>query len=191
MDGVPPVRRRILDATVEAAAVFGIARLSVGDVARRAGLSRQTLYKHFASKEDLVAEAVLEETTRVVREVVAAAEPVDDVREALVVGVRTALELSRGHPLLDRLVRTEPETLVPLLTAGAGPVMVAVRAAVCGLAERKLPELDRSVVERGADVVARLLVSYAVGPPEEAPGDVAETLVSCLFDGMLATRPAA
>ena len=49
---------RILVATIEAASVHGIGRLSVADVAKRAGVSRPTVYKHFPSKDALVAAAV-------------------------------------------------------------------------------------------------------------------------------------
>ena len=48
------VEDRILDAAVEAAALHGIGRMSVADVAKRAGLSRPTVYKRFPSKDELV-----------------------------------------------------------------------------------------------------------------------------------------
>jgi AcrR family transcriptional regulator len=38
-----PIGEKILDATVEVALVHGLTRLSVADVAKRAGISRPTL----------------------------------------------------------------------------------------------------------------------------------------------------
>nr|MDA8343783.1 TetR/AcrR family transcriptional regulator [Actinomycetota bacterium] len=116
-------RDRILDAALAAAADHGIARLSVGDVAHRAGLSRQTLYKYFPSKQTLVSEAVAREAADVVRQVVSAAEQFDDPAEALFAGVFTTLSVARDHPLLDRLLRTEPESILGVLIAPDGPVV--------------------------------------------------------------------
>ena len=49
------IEQRLLDAALEAATIHGITKLSMGDVARRAGLSRQTLYRYFPSKDALIA----------------------------------------------------------------------------------------------------------------------------------------
>ena len=103
----PDVRDRVLQAAVEAAAIHGISRLTVGDVAKRAGVSRPTLYKHFRSKEELVAAAVEREADRMVS-AVAPAELPDDPRAALEAGILAVLQVTRDHPLLDRLIRTEP-----------------------------------------------------------------------------------
>jgi AcrR family transcriptional regulator len=52
--GRPDARRRqLLDAAVEAFLRFGFKKTSMDDVARAAGVSRQALYLHFASKETL------------------------------------------------------------------------------------------------------------------------------------------
>ena len=48
-------RKRILDATVRLSA-SGIASLSIPAVAREAGVSVPTVYRHFATKRDLLAE---------------------------------------------------------------------------------------------------------------------------------------
>ena len=45
---------RILDATFRALQDFGLSRLTVEDVAQRAGLSRQTVYRYFPSKDHLM-----------------------------------------------------------------------------------------------------------------------------------------
>jgi AcrR family transcriptional regulator len=186
MLSVTPVRDRILDAAIDVAIDHGIARLSVGDVARRAGLSRQTLYKYFPSKQALVAEAVLREAGEIVRRVIEAAVPFDDPRDALEAGFLATLRLTREHPLLDRLVRTEPGSLLPLLTSAEGPVMSAARTAVEGIIELKIPEISADQRRRGADVIARLLVSYAVGPPKDRSDLVAATMADFFTVGMLA-----
>jgi AcrR family transcriptional regulator len=178
------VRDQLLDAALETASSHGLARLSVGDVARTAGLSRQTLYRYFNSKDALVAALVAAETTKLIDHVVAAAAPFEDPEAGLEAGLAAALRVVREHPLLDRLVRTEPETLLPLLTVGGGPVMGQVRDVVDGLLALRVEDLPEDRRRQLADVVARLLVSYAVSAPEDPPEAVAAFVARFLVRGV-------
>jgi len=189
MDPAPSAHDRLLDATVEAAAMHGLSKLSVGDVAKQAGLSRQTLYKHFPSKDALVAAAVLRESQTMVAAIVAAAELHDDIEHALEAGILTTLVLTREHPLLDRLVRTEPEALLPLLLSDAGPVTMAVRSVVEAIVTTRVPTLSPLELRRLADLLSRLLISYAVSAPDDPPEVVARFMAALLTGGILATLP--
>ena len=51
-------RSQVLDATADVIAAVGVERLSVDEVARRSGVAKTTIYRHFPSKSDLVAAAV-------------------------------------------------------------------------------------------------------------------------------------
>jgi AcrR family transcriptional regulator len=184
VDSPPTARQRILSAALEVASIHGIARLSVGDVARRAGLSRQTLYKYFPSKDALVAALVQSEAADLVSRVVQASDLSDDPRESLESAFLAALVITREHPLLDRLVRTEPEALLPLLTSDGGPVMTLVRGVVEEILGRKLPGLSPLERHRFADVITRLLVSYAASAPDDPPEVVAAS-VALLLTGNL------
>lgn len=191
MSEAPPdlsVREQLLAATVEAASIHGIARLSMADVAQRAGLSRQTLYRHFPSKDVLLAEAVAQETGDLIAKVTSAASRHDDPVDALEAGLLTALRAAREHPLLDRLIRTEPETLLPLLSTDGGPVLALVRAVVIAiLSERAVVpagELDPVELRRFADLVTRLIVSYAISAPDDPPEIVAAYVARFLIDGV-------
>jgi AcrR family transcriptional regulator len=175
---------RILDAAVEVAAVHGLTRLSVADVAKRAGISRPTLYKHFESKDALVAAAVQRAAVGMVDAVQRVVTDIDDPQEALEAGILLALRLVREHPLLDRVVRTEPATLVPLLTTDDQLVMTAVRAPVEQMIAAKLPLLDTVAVRRVADMLARLLISYALRAPDDPPEVVAALVASVVTGGV-------
>jgi AcrR family transcriptional regulator len=174
----PTVRERLLDATLYVAEMHGISRLSVGDVAKRAGLSRQTLYKHFASRDELVANAVMREAGRMVEQVIAASAGFDDPEQSLQAAILEMLRLARTHPLLDRLVATEPEALLPLLIDGRGSVLAIVR----DIAQQILVDRMDGVPERAAglaaDILSRTLVSYAVRPPDASPEATAQFLAS-------------
>ena len=191
------VRTQLLNAAVETAATHGLSRLSMGDVARRAGLSRQTLYRHFPSKESLISAVIVSEAAVLIEEVIAATESLTDPREALEAAILATLRATREHPLLDRLLRTEPETLLPLLTTDGGPLMAQVRVVVESIVGARMGEdttsgdtLDADHLRRFADIVTRLLISYAVSAPTDPPEIVAATIAAFLIDGALATtRP--
>ena len=174
----------ILRAAVEAAAVHGLTRLSVADVAKRAGLSRPTLYKHFPSKDALVAAAVQREASAMADAVRTVVDGIADPRAALDAGILLALRLVRDHPLLDRVVRTEPEVLVPLLTTDASPVTGALRPPVEAMIAGKYPALDAVALRRVADVLVRLLVSYALSAPDDPPEVVASMIATVIVDGV-------
>jgi AcrR family transcriptional regulator len=176
---------RLLDAALAVAADHGLARLSVGDVAKRAGLSRQTLYKHFGSREDLIAQTVLREAGRMVEQVIAAAEAEADPMDSLEAAIVSALDLLRNHPLLDRLLATEPEALLPLLVDGQGSVLDALELIARQMLETRMPTLGEEQVRAGSDLLSRMLVSYAVRPPTQAPAVVARFLSTAIVAGVV------
>lgn len=185
------IRQRLIDAALTTATTHGIAKLSMGDVAKQAGLSRQTLYRYFPSKEALVATVVLSETSKLVDRISAASVDLDDPQQALSASLCTALQVLRSHPLLDRLLRTEPDALVPILATDNGPVMVHVRAVVESIVAERTPDVADDPVgrRRFADVVTRLLISYAVSAPDDPPEVVADYVSNFLVHGALAVSP--
>src|SRR5262249_40817761 len=60
----PRKHREILDAAQDAFITKGYDRATMDDIAAAAGVSKQTVYKHFADKEGLFAEIVLGTTAR-------------------------------------------------------------------------------------------------------------------------------
>lgn len=190
---VDETRRRILEAAVEAASVHGVARLSMSDVARTAGLSRPTLYRYFASRDELFAAALLSETQALVAQVVAELADVHDPRDAIERGILAALRLTREHSLLDRIVRTEPEVLVPVLVAEGDPGVpgfpALVRAAVEALLATRVADPDPVRSRRRADVIARLVLSYAVSAPDDPPEVVAASIADFVALGTLPVTP--
>lgn len=178
---------RILDAAVEAASIHGITRLSVADVAKRAGLSRPTLYKRYPSKQALVSAAIVREAARVIEAVQRAVGAVDRSeggKGALIAGIGTALRLLRDHPLLDRIVRSEPETLVPALTTDDGLILAVVRPPIEAMIADRFEPLDPVTSRRVADMLTRLLISYALNAPDDPPEVVAAVVAAVMVDGV-------
>lgn len=184
VDGPPTTRQRLLDAALDVLARTGLQRLTLEDVAREAGMSRQTLYRYFGNRDALVEAVVVREEERFIAPIAAAAAACTDLRGALEAAIGAALRLARAHPLLDRLVAEEPHALLPLLLTGTGPVLPAARPVIAALLSERLEGVDDAVVGRAADVLTRLLISYVVNPPDEDADALAGGLARLLLGGI-------
>ena len=68
-DDVARTRRRITDAAIDLHGTVGPSRTTLSAVAKRAGVERRTLYRHFPTEADLFAAAPGDETGLLYREV--------------------------------------------------------------------------------------------------------------------------
>jgi AcrR family transcriptional regulator len=175
---------RILDATLSAMADHGIARLSLEDVARRARLSRQTVYRYFPSKGELLEATVLREEEIFIANMKTAAGRQRELEPALRAAIEAALRTGQAHVLLNRLMATEPTALVALVTTDRGPVLSAARQALEDILAGWLPKAPKVRLGMAADAVARLLVSYVMNPPADPPAQVANRLAQLLVHGL-------
>ncbi|MBW8486282.1 TetR/AcrR family transcriptional regulator [Actinomadura parmotrematis] len=154
---------RILDAALGEFAAHGLRRVSVEDVAKRAGVARTTIYRRFAGKDQLMQAVILREVRRFLLRIAAATEglagPADVVVEGFVVGLSAA----RAHPLLARVVQSEPEVFLPQLTMNGDAVMVAARDILADRLRRADPAGgdDYATV---AEVLLRLAFSLLLVP---------------------------
>lgn len=161
-------RTRILDAALTVMGRHGLSRLAMEDVAREADVSRQTIYRHMVSRDRLITETIVREE-QVFLERMSASMHVDEPFEvALASAIRECLRTAREHPLLDRLMATEPEALLPFLTAGQGPVLSVAKDVVVELLRRWFDGLEGDDLDLVAEATTRLIVSYAISPPPDA-----------------------
>jgi AcrR family transcriptional regulator len=178
----PSTRERILDAAFEAVARHGLSRLTMDDVARLAGLSRQSVYRYFDSKDALIQSVVFREEEAFIEGIRAAharhERPEDGMREAILFCLRTA----REHPLLDRLLASEPEVLLPFLTTRGGDLIARARSVIEDLASGWA--LGNDLVHRTADVAVRAIVSYTLTLSQDDPRDVARELARILASAL-------
>jgi AcrR family transcriptional regulator len=161
-------RDRILSAALEQVEDFGVRRFTMDDVARRVGVSRVTIYRHFPKKDRLVEAVLLHELNRFLRAIGQAVEPYETLEEKLVEGFVFALTFLRRHRLLNRLLRTEPELLLPALTVNGDAVLSAAREFVAGFARQEarrgeLPLTDEEI-DGVSELLARAVISFVVTP---------------------------
>ena len=168
---------KVLDAALLAFLDFGIKRTSMVEVARRGGLSLATLYRRFAGKSDLIEAVGLRQARGFIASVDAAvqrqidsdASAEDQIVELFVAFVHGL----RGNRLLDRLLKTEPEIVLPYLTVQGAPVIELGRDYLAEFIVRlqregKLPQYDPLPL---AEMVARNSLSMALTPQTVIPLD--------------------
>jgi AcrR family transcriptional regulator len=176
-DSVEPpddaVSRRILDAALSLAAASGVRHLTMDDVARRAGVGRMTVYRRFGDKTRLVEALAVREGRRCLAELDAAARPDQPIDEQVAEGFVTSVRLAREHPLLSRLARIEPESVLRALTADGSALFALARDF---LAERlraaqREGTLGDVPVEEAAELLVRLSLSFALVEDSVLPLD--------------------
>lgn len=160
----------ILDASLDVLARVGIAKLALEEVASTAGVSRQTVYRHFGSRDGLLSAVIVREEELLLDLVDEATEGVEEIEEAVRVGLAAALHGADEHPLLQRLLTSEPEALLPFLTLGSGPVLSIIGPAIAAVVQRRAAHLDGADLDFLGDMLGRVVVSYAISPREDVPG---------------------
>ncbi|WP_159943130.1 MULTISPECIES: TetR/AcrR family transcriptional regulator [unclassified Nocardiopsis] len=156
------VEDRILDAARACVEAFGVRRTTLTDVARRAGVSRPTVYRRWPDATALVADLLTRELRGVLLEQGAGAgTDGESVRARL---VRQAAGVARAllaHPLFTRIVDTEPELLATYTFHRLG----ASHRAALELVEPVVAEgqLDGSVRPGDPAVLARLVLVTVQG----------------------------
>ncbi|MEV0031135.1 TetR family transcriptional regulator [Nocardia sp. NPDC050793] len=149
---------KLLESALSAFLDFGIKRTSMGEIARRAGISPATLYRRFESKNDLVEAVSVREAQRFVAEIDKRVQTVDGTENQLVEIFVAFITAIAGNELLRRLLRTEPDLILPRLTTEGGPILAVGR----GYLADKLRELRGGDADFDADLVAEIMARLAL-----------------------------
>lgn len=117
------VRQRILDAALQLYIDYGLRRTTMEDVATRCGIGRATLYRRFKEKDQLFQAVIFREMQRNMAAIDAHVRSQPNALEGLLEAFVKAASLSYSHPLLSRLLDSEPDTVLPYLTRHMGASM--------------------------------------------------------------------
>ena len=110
----------LLDAAKECLLDVGFRRTTLTDVARRAGVSRMTLYRRFTHVPAMVADLMTREFGELLAKATAGAASACTERERLVAQSVAGVRELWADPLLARLLDLDPELLLPYMVARIG-----------------------------------------------------------------------
>jgi AcrR family transcriptional regulator len=157
VDDADETRARVLDAAYEQFCRMGIRRSTMEDVARRAGISRITVYRRFATKDELVEHVVRREFRRYFDQFLVDIEQAETVADRVVLGFVSSLRAIRRNPLIGGLMAAEPDLLVPSMVTDGGRTLATVRQFVAGQLRREQRAANVST-DLDADLVAEMMV---------------------------------
>lgn len=179
-------RDALLDAAHDAALSGNWHRTRMADVAAAAGVSRQTLYYEFGSKDGLAEALALREAHRyIVGAQAALAGHEGSPAEAVAASTEWTLTQASANPLLKAVLTDDTSALLPFLTTRSEALLAAARDHSASYLSGHWPELPADDVRLVAETVNRLTLSHLVlpgGRPDQVARDIAH-LVERLLPG--------
>ncbi|GAT12336.1 TetR/AcrR family transcriptional regulator [Mycolicibacterium novocastrense] len=165
------LRDSILDGMRELLLTRDWSAITLADVAKAAGISRQTIYNEFGSRQGLAQAYAMRLADRLVDQIDYAIEGnVGDVFAAFSQGFRDFFAESAADPLVISLLTGEAKPdLLQLITTDSGPIIThCSRRLTQTFVDSwvKTSEEDAGVLARA---IVRLAMSYVSMPPEADP----------------------
>jgi AcrR family transcriptional regulator len=159
----------LLDATQACVLAVGVRRTTMTDVARRAGVSRMTLYRRYADVTSLMQALMTREFTQIIGEVEADVDALPTARERLVQAAVAGVDRLTRHPLFLRIVDVDPELLLPYVTTRRGAFQQAAVGAfearlADGVVEGSVGVADPAVAARTIELALRGFALQALAP---------------------------
>lgn len=118
----------VLDAVRDCVLAVGVRRTTLTDVARRAGVSRMTLYRRWPDVRSLVGDLMTREWVAVATGAMPERRPEADARGLIVDGLVAGVAAFRAHPLFRKIVDVDPELLLPYVLDRRGASQEALIA---------------------------------------------------------------
>ncbi|MGK2877945.1 MAG: TetR family transcriptional regulator [Solirubrobacterales bacterium] len=173
------LRASLLDAAGELMQDAPWTEISMAAIATQAGVSRQTLYNEFGSRDVFAQTFALRAADRFLLEVEEAftAHP-DDPHRALEFGFRRFLELAQTDPMVRHIVVRDPgaDELLSLFTTRGGPVVDLATRRLASRMTETWPQVAPEQARTLAEGLVRLGISHAGLPTSEPDGAAREVL---------------
>lgn len=147
---------RIYAAAADSAALHGLDRLNVDDIAARVGCSRATLYRHVGGKKALRDGVLARAISRVGAQIADAVTGLTG-QERIVMAILSALRVVRGDAVAASAMRGGPAVDQVMLDS---PRLAATAAQLCGLDDAM-----------AADWIVRVVLSLLLWPMVDAAAE--------------------
>ncbi|MGH2880996.1 MAG: TetR family transcriptional regulator [Solirubrobacteraceae bacterium] len=158
------------------------AQITMAEIARAAGVSRQTLYAQFGSREDFAQQFVIREGARFLADVERAIHAhLDDPVRAVSAAMEAFLAAAAEDPLIGLLLSDDGTGgMLPLVTTRSRPVLDWASARLCAAMREGWPAIEDADAELLGDTFVRLALSYVTMPRRDSPHDTAELAANLL-----------
>lgn len=187
------VRQRLLTSAYVCVSRYGLAKTTVDDVVKESGVSRATIYRQFpGGRDELLRETVGWELGRYFIRLADHVQDAPDLAHLLEDGLVFARRSLLEHELLQKILVTEPERLLGLLSTEATKTLPFIADFLLPyltrehLAGKIRPGVD---VDAAADYLARSVLSLIGAPGRfdlEDPDQVGSLVRLELLGGILA-----
>ncbi|MZR63874.1 TetR/AcrR family transcriptional regulator [Alcanivorax sp. DP30] len=147
---------KILDAGLSLFVEFGLRRTTMEDVATRAGIGRATAYRRFTDKDQLIQVVILRECQRELTKIEADLRKIEGGLERVLESFVLAVTRAYRHPLLSRLMTSEPETILPMLTQRLWQMMGFFRIYLASLLDKV--KKDGAIRDQSSEMLAELML---------------------------------
>jgi len=185
-------RERVLAGAYACVARFGMGKTTIDDVAKESGVSRASIYRLFpGGKDQLLRETVGWEMNHFFSRLAEHVYDAPDFATLLERGLVFAHDSLRDHEVLQKVLVTEPERLLPLLTVEQHRVLRFITAFLLPYLEREQEAgrlRDGVDLEVAADYVARMILSLIGSPGRwdmDDPDEVRRLVREELLGGIL------
>lgn len=175
------LRDRLLDAGRVELTERPWAEVTMAQIATAAGVSRQTLYNEFGSRDEFGQALVIREGSRFLDDVDQAIdEHSGEPRDALRAALERFLTLADDDPFV-RLMLSDDGTagLLPLLTTQSLPVIDWASRRLVDAVDAHWPGVEREDLDGLAETLVRLAISH-VAAPREPPARTAASITRLL-----------
>ena len=184
-------RVRLVDGALSCLARLGIAKTTVDDIARSAGLSRATAYRAFPrGKEGILAAVVETEVARLFSSLAVVMGEAGDLEDVLVAGMVESARWLRGHEPLTYLLEHEPAAVLPFVTFGGFDQVMRVASDLAAPFFARWLEPEQA--SRAAEWAVRIVMAYCSDPSPHAdlcdPADTRALVRTFVLPGILALR---
>jgi AcrR family transcriptional regulator len=151
----------VVSAVRDSVLAVGVRRTTLTDVARRAGVSRMTLYRLVPDVETLLLDVMTRDLTTMLTDIEASVARKRTARGRLVAQTVEAARRLPDEPLFRRVLDVDPELLLPYLTVRVG----STQRLALGRVRRAIAEghADRSI-RRGDPEILAMAVLMTVLP---------------------------
>lgn len=158
-------KERILDGARQALARHGLGKLGMSDVCECAGVSRGTLYRYFATRDELLLDLSHWEAERFRERLLEAMQQAPEDEGRLRLMFEAATRHVQEDPALQRLLESDGARVLQGIRQQYGAIRQQLRVPLAPILERTAPVRSGQVsVDQLVDWLTRILISIYLFP---------------------------